>query len=84
MLERQNDFCRFKLRASSEGSSTLALSHVFALVEQVKDTMHIREYSVSQTTLEQIFNSFASQQAEEKGVARGMMAQASNAKLGQT
>lgn len=69
IMERQNEFCRFKLRASN---GQLKLSKVFALVEGVKDKMHIREYSVSQTTLEQIFNQFASQQAEEQGVARGV------------
>jgi ATP-binding cassette subfamily A (ABC1) protein 3 len=68
VMERQNDFCRFKLRGSND---ELRLSKVFALVEDVKDKMHIREYSVSQTSLEQIFNYFASQQAEEQGVARG-------------
>eukprot|EP00644_Phytophthora_capsici_P001766 jgi/Phyca11/533489/estExt2_fgenesh1_pg.C_PHYCAscaffold_140069 len=68
VMERQNDFCRFKLRGSSD---ELRLSKVFALVEDIKDKMHIREYSVSQTSLEQIFNYFASQQAEEQGVARG-------------
>ncbi|KAG3059526.1 hypothetical protein PC116_g20447, partial [Phytophthora cactorum] len=52
------------------------LSKMFALVEDVKAKMHIREYSVSQTTLEQIFNSFASQQEEEQGVARGVFQQA--------
>ncbi|KAF1336800.1 Abc transporter a family member 1, partial [Globisporangium splendens] len=69
VMERQNDFCRLKLRGSND---QLKLSKVFALVESVKTTMHVREYSVSQTTLEQIFNQFASQQAEEQGVARGM------------
>uniref|UniRef100_M4C4G7 ABC transporter domain-containing protein n=1 Tax=Hyaloperonospora arabidopsidis (strain Emoy2) TaxID=559515 RepID=M4C4G7_HYAAE len=68
VMERQNDFCRFKLHGSNE---ELRLSKVFALVEGVKETMHVREYSVSQTSLEQIFNFFAAQQAEEKGVARG-------------
>ncbi|CEG41294.1 atp-binding cassette superfamily [Plasmopara halstedii] len=68
VMERQNDFCRFKLRGSNE---ELRLSKVFALVEEIKEEMHIREYSVSQTSLEQIFNYFASQQAEEQGVARG-------------
>ncbi|GMF35983.1 unnamed protein product [Phytophthora fragariaefolia] len=68
VMERQNDFCRFKLRGSND---ELRLSKVFALVEEIKDKMHIREYSVSQTSLEQIFNYFASQQAEEQGVARG-------------
>ncbi|ETL98845.1 hypothetical protein L917_04165 [Phytophthora nicotianae] len=68
VMERQNDFCRFKLRGSND---ELRLSKVFALVEEIKEKMHIREYSVSQTSLEQIFNYFASQQAEEQGVARG-------------
>ncbi|OWZ10303.1 ABC transporter [Phytophthora megakarya] len=69
VMERQNDFCRFKIRGSH---NEVKLSKMFALVENVKTEMHIREYSVSQTTLEQIFNSFASQQEEEKGVARGV------------
>ncbi|KAK1930150.1 ABC transporter A family member 1 [Phytophthora citrophthora] len=69
VMERQNDFCRFKVRGSN---NEVKLSKMFALVENVKVDMHIREYSVSQTTLEQIFNSFASQQEEEKGVARGV------------
>ncbi|RLN46846.1 hypothetical protein BBO99_00008704 [Phytophthora kernoviae] len=69
VLERQNDFCRFKVRGD-QGS--VKLSKMFSLVEDVRDKMHIREYSVSQTTLEQIFNSFASQQDEEQGVARGV------------
>ncbi|KAE9065120.1 hypothetical protein PF010_g28336 [Phytophthora fragariae] len=66
VLERQSDFCRFKVRGD------VKLSRMFALVEDIKSTIHIREYSVSQTTLEQIFNSFASQQEEEQGVARGV------------
>ncbi|TMW58106.1 hypothetical protein Poli38472_011694 [Pythium oligandrum] len=71
VIERQNNFCRFKLCGSR---AQLRLSTFFERVERVKAKMHIREYSVSQTTLEQIFNQFASQQAEEQGVARGMMA----------
>ncbi|POM73056.1 ABCA1 lipid exporter [Phytophthora palmivora] len=69
VMERQNDFCRFKVRGSH---NEVKLSKMFSLIENVKAEMHIREYSVSQTTLEQIFNSFASQQEEEKGVARGV------------
>ncbi|TDH71046.1 hypothetical protein CCR75_004636 [Bremia lactucae] len=68
VMERQNDFCRLKLRGSND---ELRLGNVFALVEEIKNKLHIREYSVSQTSLEQIFNFFASQQAEEQGVARG-------------
>ncbi|KAF1787661.1 P-loop containing nucleoside triphosphate hydrolase [Phytophthora cactorum] len=73
VMERQNDFARFKVRSSN---NEVKLSKMFALVEDVKAKMHIREYSVSQTTLEQIFNSFASQQEEEQGVARGVFQQA--------
>lgn len=69
VMERQNDFCSFKLRGSSE---QLKLAKVFALIERVQEQLHIREYSISQTTLEQIFNYFASQQSEELGVARGV------------
>ncbi|KAG2768749.1 ATP-binding cassette sub-family A member 2 [Phytophthora cactorum] len=69
VMERQNDFARFKVRSSN---NEVKLSKMFALVEDVKAKMHIREYSVSQTTLEQIFNSFASQQEEEHGAIRGV------------
>ncbi|KAG6615655.1 ABC transporter A family member 1 [Phytophthora cinnamomi] len=72
VMERQNDFARFKVRSHN---NEVKLSKMFALVEDVKTKMHIREYSVSQTTLEQIFNSFASQQEEEQGVARGVFQQ---------
>ncbi|KAF1787671.1 P-loop containing nucleoside triphosphate hydrolase [Phytophthora cactorum] len=72
VMERQNDFARFKVRSSN---NEVKLSKMFALVEDVKAKMHIREYSVSQTTLEQIFNSFASQQEEEQGVVRGVFQQ---------
>ncbi|GMF36770.1 unnamed protein product [Phytophthora fragariaefolia] len=72
VMERQNDFARFKVRSRN---NEVKLSTMFALVEDVKTKMHIREYSVSQTTLEQIFNSFASQQEEEQGVARGVYQQ---------
>jgi ATP-binding cassette subfamily A (ABC1) protein 3 len=67
VMERQNDFCRFKVRGGRR-----RLSEVFSRIEESKTERHIREYSVSQTTLEQIFNFFAAQQQEERGVARGM------------
>lgn len=70
LMERRSDFVRFKLRG---GGEQLQLAKVFERIEHVKQPMFIREYSVSQTTLEQIFNQFASKQAEEKGVARGLL-----------
>ncbi|RLN06400.1 hypothetical protein BBJ28_00020925 [Nothophytophthora sp. Chile5] len=73
LLERKHDSCWFKIHGQSghgaafggsgaQADSTLRLSNVFDLVENAKTQLAIREYSVSQTTLEQIFNSFASQQ----------------------
>ncbi|KAG7378850.1 ATP-binding cassette sub- A member 12 [Phytophthora pseudosyringae] len=41
VLERQNDFCHFKVRGE------VKLSKMLALVEDAKPTMRIREYSVS-------------------------------------
>ncbi|RHZ19316.1 hypothetical protein DYB37_004006 [Aphanomyces astaci] len=67
LLERQNDQSRFKLV-----SPTLKLSAVFSLIEGCRRDLHVEEYTVAQTTLEQIFNNFACQQTQEKGVARGM------------
>ncbi|OWZ23129.1 ABC transporter [Phytophthora megakarya] len=67
LLERQNDLCRYKLTGQVPRLAT-----VFGHVEGSKQQLGIREYAVSQTTLEQIFNNFAGQQSEEKGVARGM------------
>ncbi|RLN99030.1 hypothetical protein DYB28_006385, partial [Aphanomyces astaci] len=69
LLERQNDLSRFKLVGAKH---SLALSNVFSLIESTKTELHVKEYTVSQTTLEQIFNNFASQQTQEMGVARGV------------
>uniref|UniRef100_K3WGA3 Uncharacterized protein n=1 Tax=Globisporangium ultimum (strain ATCC 200006 / CBS 805.95 / DAOM BR144) TaxID=431595 RepID=K3WGA3_GLOUD len=91
LLERQADFCRFKLTkraASTEdlvyaaelvGSSeaaSLSLSRVFQLAESAKSSLHLKEYSVSETSLEQIFNAFAGQQEEETRVAKGIWSSA--------
>ncbi|ETV96788.1 hypothetical protein H310_10092 [Aphanomyces invadans] len=56
VLERQQDMARFKLRGAP------ALASVFTSIEAIKEKLHVQEYTVSQTTLEQIFNSFASKQ----------------------
>ena len=61
-------FCfSFKL-PSVEG---VPLSRIFGLFEEHKAALGILEYSLSQTSLEQIFNLFASQQEEETGGVRG-------------
>jgi hypothetical protein len=43
-----------------------SLVDVFALLEQHKQTQHIVDYSVSPTTLEQVFLQFVAQQEEDE------------------
>ena len=64
-------FVRFKL-PPLEG---LPLSRLFAMFEAQKETLRIAEYSLSQTSLEQVFNMFAAQQEEEVGNVRGFVQQ---------
>lgn len=49
-----------------------SVAGIFKAMEDEKDALGIREYSVNQTTLEQIFNGFASTQNEETGGAAGL------------
>lgn len=48
------------------------LGHMFSVIELNKAALHVEEYALSQTSLEQIFNSFAAQQEEETGTVQGM------------
>jgi len=50
----------------------LKLSDMFAVIEAAKEDLFIKDYALSQTTLEKIFLSFASQQEEETGGAPGI------------
>lgn len=54
LLEQFSDY--FKLRFSMQKKS---IGYVFGLIEERKEFLGIAEYSVSQTTLEQIFQMFA-------------------------
>ena len=80
LVERQGAHLRFKLpsaggRSAAPGDEAMKLDGAFQLMESHKATLHIREYSLSQTTLEQIFNQFASAQEEETGGAHGIVLQ---------
>ena len=52
------------MSVSPDGSSR-KIAKMFGLLESMKVGLRIQEYSISQTSLEQIFNQFASQQEEE-------------------
>eukprot|EP01138_Halocafeteria_seosinensis_P011391 gb/GECG01011634.1/.p1 GENE.gb/GECG01011634.1/~~gb/GECG01011634.1/.p1 ORF type:complete len:2040 (+),score=216.84 gb/GECG01011634.1/:1-6120(+) len=67
LVERHGDLLRYKLPELS-----VPLSKIFGMIEAKKSKLNVATYSLSQTTLEQIFNIFASQQEEETGAVRGM------------
>ena len=45
-----------------------SLADIFEIIEDNRDNLHIIEYSVGQTTLEQIFIYFAQQESKVKGL----------------
>lgn len=57
----------FKIKVSKDNFS---IGYLFGMMEDVKNTYSISEYSVSQTTLEQIFNNFAKEAESGAGNAR--------------
>jgi len=68
LLERHGEFFTYRIRVDAAATR---LSSLFATFEARKDDLAIAEYSLSQTSLEQIFNGFAAQQEEEAGPLRG-------------
>jgi ATP-binding cassette subfamily A (ABC1) protein 3 len=60
---------RFQLGASGN----LQISGVFEKVEAEKHSLGIDDYAISQTSLEQIFNGFASQQVRTVRASRRRM-----------
>ena len=68
--ERQPTKLRVEIDAldNNTGKRRL-LGKMFGTVEANKDKLKIQDYSISQTSLEQIFNFFAAQQEEETGDA---------------
>jgi ATP-binding cassette subfamily A (ABC1) protein 3 len=64
LIERSSSqACRYRIIRSKAGEEQRNdLADVFAKFEQHKEQLGIHEYSVGQTTLEQIFNQFAAKQ----------------------
>ena len=67
--ERQTARVRLEVPLHTAKGEPRTLSMMFGLLEEHKASLSIKEYSIAQTSLEQIFNGFASKQihdAEEK------------------
>ena len=67
LLEQHEQTFRFSLSAGEH----LSLGVIFRTIEEAREGLQIVEYTVSQTSLEQVFNGFAAQQQEETGPVRG-------------
>ena len=63
--ERQVAKVRVEVPLLLVDDSPRKLSSMFGLIEERHEELHVLEYSISQTSLEQIFNSFAMQQTGE-------------------
>ncbi|XP_028919413.1 retinal-specific phospholipid-transporting ATPase ABCA4 [Ornithorhynchus anatinus] len=61
--ERHYNTLQYQISSSSSSSSSLA--RIFQLLISNKDSLNIEEYSLTQTTLDQVFVNFAKQQMEE-------------------
>uniref|UniRef100_A0A7S3ZF35 ABC transporter domain-containing protein n=1 Tax=Lotharella globosa TaxID=91324 RepID=A0A7S3ZF35_9EUKA len=66
IIEDQVEYIKFRIASAS------SLASVFRKIEESRVEKGIEEYSVSETTLEQIFLHFARQQEEEKGAVAGL------------
>jgi energy-coupling factor transporter ATP-binding protein EcfA2 len=69
LSERHGEFFSYRVLANT---ASTRLSSIFAVFESNKGALQVAEYSLSQTSLEQIFNSMAAQQEEEAGPTRGL------------
>ncbi len=71
-LESRGHHTRWRVE-SHIGDQPPALAQVFQEIEAAKEALSIAEYSVSMTTLEQIFVMFASKQKEETTAVQGLL-----------
>ena len=76
--EQQISKVRYEVLSINPNGTPRQISSMFALVENRKATLKIQEYSISQTSLEQIFNQFASTQEEEE--VRPMVSNTTNSR----
>ncbi|KAG8555624.1 hypothetical protein GDO81_017765, partial [Engystomops pustulosus] len=63
-LQREKHYNMLQYQISSS-----SLAKIFQLLISNKDSLHIEEYSVSQTTLDQVFVNFAKQQTDDEDIS---------------
>ena len=73
LVERQGMQLRFSVPPTESGGVGKRLSEAFARIEALRAGHALASMSLSQTSLEQIFNLLAGSQDEERNVARGLI-----------
>jgi ABC-type multidrug transport system ATPase subunit len=71
IIEQHGRNIKFRLPREQEGRMT-TIGSVFRYMEGTKQQFNIHDYSVQETSLEQIFLGFAKLQEEETGVPAGL------------
>jgi len=74
LIEWHDQAMKFHIPKSigDSAGARISIGSMFKVMEGVKEKFSIREYSVSETTLDQIFISFAKTQEEERGAVAGL------------
>ncbi|KAM6972808.1 phospholipid-transporting ATPase ABCA1-like [Aplochiton taeniatus] len=68
LKERHRNMLQYQLP-----SSLISLARIFSLLANNKDTLSIEDYSVSQTTLDQVFVNFAKDQSDEDHLKESLL-----------
>ena len=72
VLEEQETLIKYEIGRQTDSGQPVTIGGLFRHMESVKREYGIREYAVSETSLEQIFIRFAQTQQEEKGAVAGL------------
>jgi len=73
VVEQHQFAIKFRVpRQISDSGQQVSIGNLFRVLESFKEKYYIREYACQQTSLEQIFISFAAQQEEERGSVAGI------------
>ena len=72
VLEEQETLIKYEIGRQTDKGEPVTIGGLFRHMERVKAEYGIKEYAVSETSLEQIFIRFAQTQKEEKGAVAGL------------
>ena len=72
VIEEQETLVKYEIGRQTDRGEPVTIGGLFRNMERVKAEYGIKEYAVSETSLEQIFIKFAQTQQEEKGAVAGL------------